>query len=298
MTLEAFKHDCSAMDAIHWYTCDNLIYSHVNKVLREQDITVLHQMEFLIRQLHEQITQLYSDQKPSLLEQNITLLKVYRGVFSHNADFDSIKSKQLGGFLSTNSFLSTTTDENTAIRFSKSTGNEADGSQVPFDIELDVTKCKVPFPDIQEKSLAVFEKEILFTMGAVFTIQSISRDENALWRVNLKLTDEEDEKLRQLKSNLELDVFHLTPIFQLARLMEKTGLYVEAIRLYNQLLPSGEFPIKESYQDVAAVHHNLAVCYEKEGKETRQFASFEKPSILLKHREETIIEIFHLFTMP
>lgn len=55
--IEKFRNDKN-YSPIWWYTCESFLYSMLNGALRNQDIDVLHQLGFFIRDLHKQLHQL------------------------------------------------------------------------------------------------------------------------------------------------------------------------------------------------------------------------------------------------
>ena len=256
-----FKETYSLETAIHWYTHDSFLYRNVNEALREQNASDLYCMQYCIRLLHDQIATIHASQKFELLAEGTNLVKVFRGMSISDTDFELLKTKRTGDYLSISSFLSTTLAENVAKSFARSTLNIDGMASLLFEIDIDVERCQTPFANIEKLSVLHDEKEILFTMGTIFTIQSIDRDSTGFWRVHVKLTGEEDQKLRTLMKHIERDVHQLKPIFQLARLMEKEGHFDEAIQFYKKLLPEGECPITKPYSDVAAVYGNMGSCY-------------------------------------
>jgi hypothetical protein len=86
-----------------WYSIDSFLYRLINKGLREQDVEALYSLRFYLGDLHEEISRLHSRFLASSL--NVDLLNVYRGLGILTDDFTNLQTK-IGGFISTNSFLS------------------------------------------------------------------------------------------------------------------------------------------------------------------------------------------------
>jgi hypothetical protein len=102
---------------------------------------------------------------------------------------------------------------------------------VLFQIETDGNVNRFPYANISAQSMFEDdEKEILFTMGAVFRIQSIKYEaEKSIWHVHLKLTDEEDADLRTLGEYMKEDIVHSSlPMASLAKLMVRMGIFDKA----------------------------------------------------------------------
>ena len=70
---------------------------------------------------------------------------------------------------------------------------------VLLQIDVDFFHCRTPFVDIQCESEIQAEQEILFTMGTVFRLISMEfMKEWNIWKLNVHLTDDEDEQLGYL----------------------------------------------------------------------------------------------------
>ncbi len=100
-------------------------------------------MGFFIRDLHQQIEQLY--------KQALEQFNVYRGQGLSIDDFDNIHTKQ-GGLLSFQTFLSTSTDREFAVLYADSSRQDASLIGIVFEINIDPTdQSSVPFISLHEK---------------------------------------------------------------------------------------------------------------------------------------------------
>ena len=61
--INMFEHEYEQHSAIWWYTKEPFVYSTLNKALRTQDTTVIMMMAFFIKDLHQNIEELYQKSK-------------------------------------------------------------------------------------------------------------------------------------------------------------------------------------------------------------------------------------------
>ena len=221
--INEFAETYSSALAIWWYTRDTFIYPMLNKALRTQDIAIVIKMGFFLRDLHRRIENLYLK---SMYQSQPA--KVYRGQGIFNTDFDRI-SKNKGGLLSFNNFLSTTLDRNIAFMRADSAQDDPELTGVLFEIEIDPSISRAPFASVDNLSYyADSEQEVLFSMHTVFRIGQLQQMRNRLWHVTLTLTDDDDEQLKHL-SNFIREEINMQPEWaHLAVLMLRMGEYKKA----------------------------------------------------------------------
>ncbi len=112
----------------------------------------------------------------------------------------SFKDKTYESFISIYDTYFRTNDphKNVALNFASQSPSQADIAAVLLQVEIDVKKCQTPFADASRQNEFAEEKEILFSMGAVFRIKEIEKMNNGIHLIKLELTDEEDLELQQL----------------------------------------------------------------------------------------------------
>jgi hypothetical protein len=71
-----------------------------------------------------------------------------------------------------------------------------------FRIKVNVKQHRCPFASIQDESTFKDEKEVLFSMGSVFRIETINEEIAGCWLIDLTLTDEEDLQLQKLSKHI------------------------------------------------------------------------------------------------
>ncbi|CAF1100506.1 unnamed protein product [Rotaria sordida] len=192
---------------------------------------------------------------------------VYRGQLMNSNEFDRKIHYNINGFLSVNTFLLTTANKELVTFFvsdnitSSSIIDEKDETKrILFQIDIDQTVNKFPYANISTKSaFGDDEGEMLFTMGAVFRITSISKMENGLWHVILKLTGEEDKNLCQLTKYVKGNIIQTIPLISLAKLMGTTARYKKAEQFY--LLSLKDSVVSQDAGCTAVVYNDLGLNY-------------------------------------
>jgi len=196
--IKEFRNNYQQTSSIWWYTRECFIYSILNKAFRIQNMDILIKMVFFIRDIHQEIQRLHT----KLNKQNHLI--VYRGQCISEEDFQKILDNQ-NGFLSFNNFLITTTDKNLSLTYARSTRNNHELIGVLFQIEIDRTKSLfTPLDKISYYSES--ENEILFSTHTIFRIHTIHQIENGLWQIELRLTANEDEQLKQIKEFVRKEI--------------------------------------------------------------------------------------------
>jgi len=196
--IKEFRNDYQKSSSIWWYTRECFISSILNKAFRIRDMDILTKMAFFVRDIHQEIQRLYT----KLNKQN--RLTVYRGQSISEEDFQKILDNQ-NGFLSFNNFLITTTDKDLSLTYARSARNNQELIGVLFQMEIDRTKSL--FTPLDKISYyAESEKEILFSTHTIFRIHTIHQIENGLWQIELRLTANEDEQLKQIKEFVRKDI--------------------------------------------------------------------------------------------
>ena len=96
--------------------------------------------------------------------------------------------------MSFNNFLSTSKNRKVSLRFAENASTKANMVGILFEMSIDPSLSSTPFASIYDLSNYKNEEEILFSMHAVFRVDKISQIDidNSLYKVNLKLTADDD----------------------------------------------------------------------------------------------------------
>jgi hypothetical protein len=184
--ISEFEPNYASNQAIRWYIRDSPIYRILNKALRTQDINTIFLFQFLIRDLHQQLTECQY-QSP---------IKVYRGVGMVVDEIDRLK-ESVGTLMAFNGFLSTTLNYDVSLRFVKYCST--DHHPVIFEIDADPEMAKTkPFADVAKYSDFPEESEVLFSVNSLFRITSAQQSSDGLWKIRMTLCCDTDPDLNSL----------------------------------------------------------------------------------------------------
>ena len=215
---------------IWWYTRECFIYSTLNKALRTLDVDVILRMGFLIQDIHRQIQEVH------LRSRRLNFFLVYRGQGMLSADFERIR-ENVGGLLSFNSFLSTSTDRSVALGFAQQARANPELTALLFEMKIDPFSLYAPL-GAHVSYFEERESEILFSMNTVFRIGQIRVQENKLWEVQLTLTEENDRQLQILAEQTRTEIGKGPEMDRIGCLLAKMGKYEKAEEIYTTLLKS------------------------------------------------------------
>jgi tetratricopeptide (TPR) repeat protein len=220
---------------IWWYTCSCFLYSMLNRALRLMEVDLIIKIGFFIRDLHNHIAALHSEQYCA--HQDLDSFIVYRGQGLSQTDFEQLKQTQ-GGLLAFNNFLSTSVDRAVSLAFADSNQYDPDLIGVLFVITVNTSTVTSPFAKIGNVSFYQGEEEILFSMHSVFRIAQVKQiDSNdRLWQVDLTLTGDNDPQLHALTTSVRAETYPGNKgWYRLGQLMIKLGQFNKAEELCEML---------------------------------------------------------------
>jgi tetratricopeptide (TPR) repeat protein len=299
-------------EPIWWYTSDSFLYSMLNRALRLMEVDLIIKMGFFVRDLHNHIAVLHSEQYNELNQSNSFTL--YRGQGLSPTDFDQLM-KTKGGLMSFNNFLSTS--RNRAVSFAFAASNVSNPSLIGilFEITVDPLIVSTPSANINEVSYFKMEEEILFSMHSVFRIGRVEQLDASkrLWQVDLTLTSENDQQLRALTERMQEETRGPTGWHRLGKLMillgqfnkaeelceillKKTtdgdekahlysmlgtiknaqGQYTEAIEFNKKSIKINQKILSPTDPDLAASYNNIGTAYDNTGEYSKALSYYEK----------------------
>ena len=251
--LNEFEKDYRNDRALWWYTRESFLYRLLNKALRQQNHDMLFRLAFFIRDIEQQLFE----------HRYLSSIRLYRGQFISNDELKFLQNS-IGQFLSMNSFLSTSTDQQQARSFLDMSNIPSDFQPVLFIIDADPTIEGVkPFADISPFSYFVNEQEILIMLGAIFELISIRRDRQ-IWLIQVRLCANNDQAsksvLEHMKKGYGGDQTQ-TDLLSFGTVLANMGNFDDAEKYFHRLL--NELP-KDHY-GIAHCYHNLGhIALEKE----------------------------------
>ncbi|CAF1325624.1 unnamed protein product [Adineta steineri] len=231
-------------------------------------------MGFFLRDVHQQIQQLYEQQVSTYDGKSFV---VYRGQGLMKSDFEKLQ-KTKGGLMSFNNFLSTSIDKKVSLEFAECAATEPDAVGILFIMSVDPCLKSTPFASINEMSYFKGEDEILFSMHTVFRVGEVKQMENKsqLYQVELQLTSDDDQQLRLLTDRIRKEA-RGTEWQRLGSLLLKIGQFDKAEELYSVLLEqtSSEGEKAHYYNQLGCVKNDQgdyekAISYFEQGLEIWQ----------------------------
>lgn len=265
--VDDFKRDYHSYSPIWWYTKEPFIYLVLNRALRMQNIEVVLKMGFCVRDLHQQIEQLYST-----TDQRLNLV-LFRGQGMSTEKFEKM-NKNEGGLLAFNNFLSTSYDEQVSRAFAASSLDDPDLTGILFRIEMNPLMTSVPFAPLDNIIYySDSEKEILFSMHTVFKIGSMQRIQERLWQVQLKLTSDNDEQLKRLTERVHYETRGPTGSYRLGTLMIKMGEFEKAELFFRTLIDKTR---SNNFELLAHLYNQLGFVYQSKGNCASALVYFDK----------------------
>jgi tetratricopeptide (TPR) repeat protein len=275
--VETFQKEYRNHPPIWWYTCGSFLYSMLNKALRTMEIDLIIRMGFFIRDLHQHLARLYSEQYDEQNHSNS--FTVFRGQGLSKTDFDQlIESK--GGLISFNNFLSTSVDQLVSLAFAESNLANLDLIGVFFKIVVNPSTPSTPFGNAINDSYFKEEEEILFSMHSVFRIGEMKKinENNRLWQVDLTLTSDNDPQLHALTERIREETFpDQEGWYRLGAVLFKLGQFNKAQELYDILLER-----INSESEKRQLYHMLGLVKNGQGKYTEATKLLEKSLEILQ----------------
>jgi tetratricopeptide (TPR) repeat protein len=208
----------------------------LNRALRLMEVDLIIKTGFFIRDLHNHIAELHTEQYVG--QHHSDSFIVYRGQGLSSTAFDQLQNTQ-GGLLAFNNFLSTSKNRNISLSFARQTIHTSALVGVLFVLNIDPSISATPFANVTDVGYyQADEEEILFSMHSVFRIGKVKQiDGNTrLWQADLILTSDNDPQLHDLTKCMKEETSGSTGWDRLGQLVIKLGQFNKAAELYNIIL--------------------------------------------------------------
>jgi hypothetical protein len=161
--------------AIWWYTGDRIIPFILNQILREENPNSTIRLHYFIHELYSELNELYLSQRS---ERKFSKQQLYRGKALSSNELLRLQKSE-GTCVVTNSFVSTTTDEQVARIFAGYENSQLSNTvavifSMKFHVKENISK---PIAFIGGYSQKYDEKEVLLSAGIVMRIVSVTKRE-------------------------------------------------------------------------------------------------------------------------
>lgn len=254
--IDDFEQDYSPKYALWWYTRESFFYKSLNAALRTRNIS-------LIILFRKYINDIYMGLKTYQVQKSVC---AYRFQVISSDELKQLKTLHQQ-FISVNSFFSSSTDYNRARSFFNYSCDR-NLVQVLFQIRAKPTKATTkPFANIGPFSEYPDECEILFMVGSIFCVNSITyNDQYRFWTIELILCSSDDSQLKQVLQSMK---------------QEYTSGKVNFHKLGRLMWEMGKLDLAESYL-LRSLDHDYAndpcvgTLYEDLGKVASQKGNFDQ----------------------
>ncbi|CAF4625973.1 unnamed protein product [Rotaria sp. Silwood1] len=265
--IDEFERDYNPDLAIWWYTRESFTYSMLNRALRTIDIDHMIKMGFFLCDIHRQIQQIHAE--TSKIED---LRTVYRGQGMYNTEFEKLQ-KRIGGILSFNNFLSTSTDREVSLVYAQSSSENSTMIGILFEIDIDIANPSTPFASLNNISYFSSEKEILFSMHSTFRIGEMRKIDEKVWQVQLTSTNNNDEQLQTLTELMRKEISGNTEYDRLGQLMIRMGEFDIAEEIYQILLDE---PTGRDDAELAHIYQQIGKIQNEKGEYDQALTFYQK----------------------
>ncbi|CAF1956356.1 unnamed protein product [Rotaria magnacalcarata] len=236
--IDEFEKNYKAENAIWWYTRESCFYRMMNKALRVQDFDTLFSFRFFITDIAKRIRS--EHEKFIRTSDNRNIIRVYRGQMIETDELELMK-KSIGEFLSMNSFLSTSRNRSTALKFIQHTPKTDGFHRILFEISIDPRLQTKAFADVAQISYFQYEDEILVMLGALFRIEKVEHDKKeGIWIARVSLASEDDFHLKETFSYMKNTIGDDTDLDSLGKILFEMGEYEQGEKCYKRMRDEGK----------------------------------------------------------
>jgi hypothetical protein len=182
--------------ALKYYTKSPALFRAVNQACGTENMQQIFNFRVFISDLNNNLREIDKQQQEGGMKSSIKY--VYRGKRLSGSVLQKLIDHE-GGLISMNSFLSTTLDVDVALAYACPDTNKNENSPVLFRFRID-TNIKQPYACISNYSQVAVESEVLFSLGTIWRIETVSMIEK-LWEIHLISCDELDLQINELLKN-------------------------------------------------------------------------------------------------
>ncbi|CAF4154709.1 unnamed protein product, partial [Adineta steineri] len=196
--LDEFQSSYSSDNVLCWYTRESFFYKTLNAALRKQNIHMIYLYRSFIIDIQSQLE----------IHQCQCATRVYRSQLMSIDELNYLKNS-VGQYVSVNSFLSTSIQKEIATFYLGDTNHQwIDLEKVLFEIDADpIVVTTKPFADISQFSDFIVESEVLFMLGSIFRLNSITHDnQNSFWIIQMCLCSDDEHNLKQILMDMKNEI--------------------------------------------------------------------------------------------
>jgi tetratricopeptide (TPR) repeat protein len=263
-------------NAIWWYSCDKAsIYYQINSIVRLENFELLMSYRYYLSDLCRMIEFMYQKRKT---EKGDIAHTLYRADNINENQLKMMSKPQKGQFISLLGFISTTSDLNIAKGYAEKQKVYEGNKRVLFVINVKPHLPCTAFAYIDHISFHPEEKEVLFSMGSSFIVDTISEPINGENYYTINLTASEIDK--SLVEDIRIKVENCSPSGRavlLARYLVELGEYRAARKYLTSLLTqAGDGGVLVNDISLASVYSCLGITYARQGLHSDALKAFKQ----------------------
>ncbi|CAF1159287.1 unnamed protein product [Adineta steineri] len=227
--IREFNDEYTTSDQVlSWYTRDSFLYRMLNKALCQQDLNQLILFRMIISDMHYQ------------LKQNTCELSVpvYYGQVMNSGEVKDLQN-QANNFMSMKSFLWADTNKNKVLKNLHQRMIYPGDCHVLFTVNVDSNSKR--FADISKSNSFIDQGEILFMIGTIFRIVSVTTVGKDDLKVEMKLCNGDEHELRPVFEYMKNEnEDNKIDLYTFGNKLRQLGKYALAEKVY--LLSVNELP--------------------------------------------------------
>jgi tetratricopeptide (TPR) repeat protein len=233
--IQEFEHTYSSTRSLSWFTRNCFLNRILNKAFQIENISLLLDCLFFIRDIQQQIE----------INKSSSIHQVYHCRLISKEEL-GILYKSIGQFISMNTFLSASPDRQQAISIFQDYETSENIFKILFEIDINPQFHDIKsFADITSFSYSSNIKEILFMIGSIFRIENFSQDKNGI--IIISMTKHSQPILDHFKNE---DINHKKTLLSLGHMLWKLNRFDDAEKCYYHLI-----------QNLPDTHPNISKCY-------------------------------------
>lgn len=252
-------------NAIWWYSCDKAnIYYQINSILRLENFELLMSYRYYLSDLCRMIEYMYQKRKD---EYGDIIQTFYRAGHINKNQLQKMEKQQKGQLISLVGFISATTDITIAQGYAQKQHISEDNERVLFEIIIKPQEPCTAFAYIDGISFHPEEKEVLFSMGSTFAVDTVMtpKDGENFYRVQLIASEIDKTFIDDIRAKVEKNTPSGRAVL-LAQYLMELGEYRAARKYLNSLLiQAGEEGILFNDPSLASMYTCLGMTYTRQG---------------------------------
>ncbi|UJR11391.1 hypothetical protein I4U23_015571 [Adineta vaga] len=270
--IDAIQNNYHSDHVIRYYTEDSFFFRSIGRAFRSEDFERIFIFRRSIIDLHSELDKLIR-QQGSVHK----TLRLYRGKKISTTVLQQLQDS-IGALLSMNGFLSTTHNQEMAIKFFAGADQNRSGYEsVLFQFEIDQANITRTYADISTMSNMPEEEEVLFSIGSIWRIVTIEKAvDSSFWTIDLIACSDADLRIIQFFEELPDN----STLLMLGDVLRELGQHTKAEKFYNQML--SEQTISDEIRFI--LYYNIAIINMEQEKSDVALENFHKAEKLLSSK--------------